>query len=145
MQIIEITDAAGGIVEAGWLNAAERVHRQLRPQLAEPYAESMGRVFEGGGRMIVALYAGEVAGVAVYRVYENTSQGRKLYIDDLVVDEDCRSRGIGGTLLVELDKRAQEARCVVVDLDSGTGRERAHRFYFAAGYTIKTFGFKKNL
>lgn len=145
MQLIEITDATGGIAEPGWLKAAERVHRQLRPQLAAPYADAMGRVFEGGGRMIVALYAGEVAGVAVYRVYENTSQGRKLYVDDLVVDAECRSRGIGGALLGALDQKAADARCAVIDLDSGTGRERAHRFYFAAGYTIKTFGFKKNL
>lgn len=145
MQIIEVTDAAGGVVEAGWLKAAERVHRQLRPHIREPYAASLERVFEGGGRMIVALYAGEVAGVAVYRVYENTSQGRKLYIDDLVVDADCRSRGIGGALLAQLDQKARDAGCAVVDLDSGTARERAHRFYFAAGYTIRTFGFKKNL
>jgi hypothetical protein len=105
----------------------------------------MGRVFAGGGRMSVAVYAGEVAGVAVFRVHENTSQGRKLYIDDLVVDADCRSRGIGGALLAHLDQKARDARCAVVDLDSGTEREGAHRFYFRAGYTIRTFGFKKTL
>ena len=145
MQIIEITNAAGHVVQPGWLTAAERVHRQLRPQIPEPYAASMERVFDGGGRMIVALYAGEVGGVAVYRVHENTAQGRKLYVDDLVVDADCRSRGIGSALLARLDEKARGAGCVVVDLDSGTERERAHRFYFRGGYTIKTFGFKKSL
>lgn len=145
MQIIEITNAAGRVVQPGWLSAAEQVHRQLRPQIPEPYQDSMGRVFDGGGRMIVALYAGEVAGVAVYRVHENTAQGRKLYVDDLVVDADCRSRGIGSALLAELDQKARATGCAVVDLDSGTERERAHRFYFRAGYTIRTFGFKKTL
>ncbi|MBL8526579.1 MAG: GNAT family N-acetyltransferase [Burkholderiales bacterium] len=145
MQIIEITDATGCVVEPGWLSAAERVHRQLRPQIPEPYPASMERVFAGGGRMMVALYAGEVAGVAVYRVQENTSQGRRLYIDDLVVDADCRLRGLGGALLAQLDETARGAGCAVVDLDSGTQREGAHCFYFRAGYTIKTFGFKKTL
>lgn len=145
MQIIEVTNAAGRVVEPGWLNAAERVHRQLRPQIPEPYPDSMARVFAGGGRMIVALYAGEVAGVAVFRMHENTSQGRKLYVDDLVVDADCRSRGIGSALLAQLDQKARGAGCAVVELDSGTERERAHRFYFRAGYTIRTFGFKKKI
>lgn len=145
MQIIEITDDAGHVVEAAWLRGAERVHRELRPQILEPYVESMERVLNGGGRMIVAVYAGDVAGVAVFRLHENTAQGRKLYVDDLVVDPECRSRGIGCALLAQLEEKARRAGCVVVELDSGTERERAHRFYFRAGYTIRTFGFKKTL
>lgn len=145
MQMIEITNDAGQVMESGWLARAERVHRELRPQIPEPYVESMGRVFEGGGRMTLAIYAGEVAGVAVFRVHENTSQGRKLYVDDLVVDSECRSRGIGGALLARLEEKARRADCIAVDLDSGTEREGAHRFYFRAGYTIRTFGFKKTL
>jgi GNAT superfamily N-acetyltransferase len=62
-----------------------------------------------------------------------------------VVDPECRSRGIGGALLARLEEKARRADCVVVDLDSGTERQRAHRFYFRAGYTIRTFGFKKKL
>ncbi len=48
-------------------------------------------------------------------------------------------------LLAQLEEKARRAGCVVLDLDSGTERERAHRFYFRAGYTIRTFGFKKTL
>jgi ribosomal protein S18 acetylase RimI-like enzyme len=145
MQIIEITNDAGEVVQSGWLARAERVHRELRPRIADPYLQTMARVFEGGGCMTVAVYAGEVAGVAVFRVHENTAQGRKLYVDDLVVDSECRSRGIGSALLAHLEEKARRAGCVVLDLDSGTERERAHRFYFRAGYTIRTFGFKKAL
>jgi hypothetical protein len=145
VQIIEITNEAGQVVEALWLARAERVHRELRPQIPEPYAQSMERVFDGGGRMMVAVYAGEVAGVAVFRVHENTSHGRKLYVDDLVVDTECHSLGIGLALRAQLEENARRAGCVVLDLDSGTERERAHRFYFRAGYTIRTFGFKKTL
>jgi hypothetical protein len=145
VQIIEITNDTGHVVQPTWLARAERVHRELRPQIPAPYVESLGRVFQGGGRMIIAVYAGEVAGVAVFRVHENTAQGRKLYVDDLVVDLECRSRGIGSALLAQLEQHARRADCVVVDLDSGTERERAHRFYFRAGYTIRTFGFKKGI
>jgi GNAT superfamily N-acetyltransferase len=145
MQIIEITDDEGGVAEPGWLAAAELVHRQLRPQVRQPYRETMARVFEGGARMIVVVYAGEVAGAAVFRVHENTSVGLRLYVDDLVVDQDARSRGIGRAMLNWLEDEGRRCGCRVVDLDSGTQRERAHRFYFHAGYMIKTFGFKKTL
>jgi GNAT superfamily N-acetyltransferase len=144
MQIVEITDGAGRVAESRWLAAAEVVHRQLRPHVRPPYAESMARIFAGGARMIVVVYAGEVAGVAVFRVHENTSVGLRLYVDDLVVGEDARSRGIGKTMLNWLEAEARRCGCSVLDLDSGTERERAHRFYFNAGYTIKTFGFKKS-
>lgn len=145
MQIIEITDDNGRVLEPGWLAAAELVHRQLRAQVRQPYRETMARVFEGGARMIVVVYAGEVAGVAVFRVHENTSVGIRLYVDDLVVDQDARSRGIGRAMLNWLEGEARRRGCAVVDLDSGTERERAHGFYFLAGYVIKTFGFKKIL
>jgi len=145
MQIIEISDAEGRVVEPGWLVAAELVHRQLRPQVRDPYGESMARVFAGGARMIVVVHAGEVAGVAVFRVHENTAVGLRLYVDDLVVDEDARSRGIGRAMLNWLEDEGRRCGCGVLDLDSGTQRERAHRFYFRAGYTIRTFGFKKTL
>jgi hypothetical protein len=143
VQIIRITDDEGRVAEPGWLSRAERVHRQLRPEIPAPFVESMGRVFDGGGRMMVAVYAGEIAGAAVFRVHENTSAGLRLYVDDLVVDEEARSRGIGRTMLNWLEGEAIRRGCTAVELDSGTHRDRAHRFYFCAGYSIRTFGFKK--
>lgn len=143
MQIIQIANDGGEISEPDWLAAAEQVHRQLRPQVPQPYSESMARIFAGGGRMFVAVDAGKVVGVAVFRMHENTSAGLHLYVDDLVVDQDARSRGIGRAMLDWLESEARVRGCGVVDLDSGTQRERAHRFYFRAGYTIRTFGFRK--
>ncbi|MDP3294985.1 MAG: hypothetical protein Q8M37_09615 [Nevskia sp.] len=52
-QIIEITDSSGRIVAGNWLQQAESVHRQLRPQLMPEYVGQMQRVFAGGARMLV--------------------------------------------------------------------------------------------
>jgi len=145
MQIIDITDAEGRVVESEWLARAERVHRELRPQIPPLYADSLGRVFAGGGRMIVAVDQDAVLGAAVFRVYDNTAARRKLYVDDLVVGEAARSRGIGRTMLERLESEARRLGCTVIELESGTQREGAHRFYFRAGYTIHTFGFTKAL
>jgi GNAT superfamily N-acetyltransferase len=143
MQIVRITDTEGHVIAPEWLARAEPVHRQLRPQIPASFADSMERVFAGGGRMLVAAEGETVRGVGVFRVYENTAAGLKLYVDDLVVDEEARSQGMGRAMLDWLEAEARRLGCSVVDLESGTQREGAHRFYFRAGYTIRTFGFKK--
>lgn len=144
-KIIEITDRAGNIVEPAWIAKAEFVHRQLRPHLPENYVTKMKRVFEGGGRMCVAERDGAVAGVAVYRIHENTSSGMHMYVDDLVTDESQRSRGVGKALLDYLQTLARELKCETFKLDSGTQRQQAHKFYFREGMTVHAFHFLKSL
>jgi len=145
MQLVAITDDAGMVVEAGWLARAEGVHRQLRPQLPADYPEKMGRVFAGGGRMLVAIDAAAVVGVALYRIYQDTFNGIKFYIDDLVTDEQCRSRGVGHAMVEWLAAAARNAGCSGLSLDSGTQRTQAHRFYFREGFVIPSFHFNRSL
>lgn len=145
MEMIEITDVSGGIVRAMWLERAEAVHRELRSALPADYRTKMQRVFEGGGRMVVAAEGNAVAGLAVWRVYENTAIGVHLYVDDLVTSEARRSLGVGHALVQWLEQRARELSCVALVLDSGTQRTRAHRFYFREGMAVVCFNFSKDL
>ena len=143
--IVDVTDRAGRIVEPLWLARAEPVHRQLRPALPADYAGAMQRVFAGGARMCVAANGDAVAGVAVYRIYENTWDGLRMYVDDLVTDEAKRSSGVGHALMEHLQGIARRAGCAWYTLDSGTHRAQAHKFYFREGMTIASFHFKKPL
>ncbi len=145
MIIVDVTDAQGRVSQPGWLTKAERVHRQLRPALPADYAAKMARVFAGGGRMCVAAEGDAVAGVAVYRVHENTADGVKMYVDDLVTDEARRSNGVGRTLLAHLEQRARTGGCEAFTLDSGTHRQQAHKFYFREGMVVTSFHFAKKL
>ncbi|WP_372344119.1 hypothetical protein [Streptomyces sp. KL116D] len=74
------------------------VLRELRPHLTddlfrEVYAEGYGQ-----GLRFSAAYAedGVCVGVAGWRVLVNTSQVRKLYVDDLVTSGAARSGGWAG-------------------------------------------------
>lgn len=145
MSIVDITTDEGTLAEPGWLARAEEVHRELRPQLPEEYVEKMQRVFAGGARMSVAVDDDAVLGVAVWRVYEDTSIGRKLYVDDLVTTESARSEGVGQTLLTWLEARARKLDCRALTLDSGVQRARAHRFYFREGLSVFAFNFRRDL
>jgi GNAT superfamily N-acetyltransferase len=144
-RIVEVTDESGAVVAVDWFAKAEAVHRQLRTTLPADYAGKMKRVFAGGARMCVAVDGAEVAGVAVYRVYENTFRGRQLYVDDLVTDERRRSTGVGRALLSYLERKARSAGLENLALDSGTQRQQAHKFYFREGMVVTSFHFGKKI
>ena len=145
MRLIDVTDASGAVVEPGWLARAESVHRQLRTALPADYAGRLSRVFANGGRMVVAAEGETVAGVALWRLIENTYEGRRLYVDDLVTDETRRSQGVGKALLGHLEATARRLGCDVLALDSGAQRAAAHKFYFREGMHIPGFCFRKDL
>ena len=143
--VVDVTGNDGGVLEPVWLGRAEGVHRQLRPQLAADYAERLRCILASGARMSVATEGDEVRAVAVWRVIENTYEGRRLYVDDLVTDQAHRSRGIGRILLHHLEGTARDLKCDVLALESGTQRTGAHRFYFREGLVIPSFSFRKTL
>ena len=143
LRIVQVTDAGRKVAEPQWLSAAERVHRQLRPHLPADYPEKMSHVFRDGGEMCLAVRADRVVGVAVFREFDNTHIGRRFYVDDLVTDEAERSTGVGRTLIAYLEKVARNRGCSGFDLESGTHRTRAHRFYFREDFFITAFSFRK--
>jgi GNAT superfamily N-acetyltransferase len=145
MMLIEVTDHNGSIIELDWLIKAELVHRQLRPMLPTDYVARMRVIFSNGARLLVAEHEGQVVGLAVWRLVENTYEGLRLYIDDLVTDENKRSTGIGKLLLQYLEIKAKDFGCHVLTLDSGVQRAAAHKFYFREGMHIPSFCFRKSL
>lgn len=144
IRIVQITDAHREVTHPQWLAAAERVHRQLRPQMPADYVQKMRKVFRDGGEMCVAVRADRVVAVGVFREYENTHVGRRLYVDDLVTDETERSTGAGHAMLAYLEQVARDRGCPGFDLESGTQRTRAHRFYLREGFFLTAFSFRKD-
>ena len=142
-RIVQVTGSRREIVDEQWLAKAEQVHRQLRPQLPPGYLEKMKRIFAEGGEMCIAVLDQRVVGLAVFREFENTHVGRRFYVDDLVTDERQRSTGAGKQLVTYLEKLARDRGCPGLELESGTHRTRAHRFYFREGFVISSFSFRK--
>ncbi len=143
--IVEVTDDQGNVVAPDWLARAEPVHRQLRERLPADYAGRLAEIFSAGARMTIVGAGSTALGVAVWRVIENTYEGRRLYVDDLVTDSAHRSSGVGKRLLGHLEARARQLGCKVLALDSGTQRTAAHHFYFREGMIIPGFNFRKEL
>lgn len=143
MNIVEVFSENGRLVGAEWLALAEPVHRQLRPHLPSDYVAKMARLLEDA-RMALVIECDAVIGLAVYRWHENTFDGLKFYIDDLVTDDAHRSEGVGHALIAHLEESARGMGASGLVLDSGTQRTRAHQFYFREGFVIPSFNFKKS-
>src|SRR5262249_35009439 len=120
------------------------VHCQLRPHL-KSYVARVREVIASGVEMAVAVKDGRVLGVTMFRVIERTHSGRELYCDDLVTDEAERSTGGGHALIEYMERGARQGGCDTFALDSGTARQRAHRFYFREGLTVSSFHFVKKI
>lgn len=144
MKVVAVSNEKGEVMDPKLLAAAERVHRQLRPQLAD-YARRMREVLAAGARMAVAVEGEEVRGVTVFRILEKTHSGRDLYCDDLVTDETKRSTGVGHALMQYMEGVCREHSCDTFSLDSGAQRREAHKFYFREGMTITSFHFDKKI
>lgn len=119
---------------------------ELRPHLAKDNFLATVRAMEKGGYKPAYIQEGaKVVAVAGYRIASNLWMGKHLYVDDLVTAESQRSKGYGEKLLSWLRKLAISEDCSFLHLDSGTHRDRAHKFYFQQGFTISSYHFSEKL
>lgn len=71
--------------------------------------------------------------------------GLYLEIDNLVVNPEIRSAGIGSLLIQTLEKLAIEKRCNIMTLDSYATNHPSHRLYHRLGFEIWSFHFIKTI
>ena len=70
--------------------------------------------------------------------------GNFLVIEDFVVRENLRGKGIGTQLMARLDAFAVQRNCIYAILVSSGFRKNAHRFYEKCGFHDDVRGFRKN-
>jgi GNAT superfamily N-acetyltransferase len=80
--------------------------------------------------VFVADVNGRIAGfITVYDEFNSVRFGHRAWVEDLAVDPDQRSRGIGKALLDEAKNWARQRGASHLELDSAETRPDAHRFY----------------
>lgn len=122
------------------------VMRQLREHLdEETFIARISAARREGYRIFAALCDGEPCGAIGFRPVTSLSPGRSIFVDDLIVDEAGRGRGIGKALLDFAINHASNEGCETFWLTSGFAREGAHRFYEAAGMERTGYVFKLDL
>jgi ribosomal protein S18 acetylase RimI-like enzyme len=111
---------------------------RLVPQLSStsvvPDVEALHRIVEfPGNRLLVARDGDQVVGTLTLVLFPIPT-GLRARIEDVVVDEAARGRGVGEALTREAVRLADEAGARTVDLTSRPGRGAAVRLYQRVGF-----------
>lgn len=122
------------------------IMQQLRPNYdQQELIQQIKHQLQSGYKLLAAgPDESHILGVAGFRIGENLAWGKHIYIDDLVVDETCHSKGIGQLLLDFIIQFAQSKEIAQIHLDSGVQRFSAHKFYLRSGFIISSHHFVKS-
>ena len=95
--------------------------------------------------IVVAKEDDKVIGSVLGVCCKSIAAGGKpfLVIEDVIVDNKVRGKGIGKKLMKTLDKFAKEKHCLYTILVSSAYRKEAHKFYESLGFTEDVRGFRK--
>jgi GNAT superfamily N-acetyltransferase len=120
---------------------------QLRDHLTEEvFAERYRETYDASSYRIVGVWVGdELRAIAGFRFILNMAVGNALYIDDLVVGAEWRSKGYGAELVKYLEGVAIAIGVDAIRLDSAVHRLDAHRFYEREGFYFYSKHFVREL
>ena len=128
--IAEVTD---GLVEA-----MERLIPQLSSSNPPPGHDELVDIVRSPATdlFLVTDDDGSVLGTATLVTFAIPT-GRRAWIEDVVVDDAARGKGVGGALTRAMVDRAEELGCTTVDLTSRPSREAANRLYQREGFVAR--------
>jgi ribosomal protein S18 acetylase RimI-like enzyme len=113
----------------------------LIPQLSRssppPSKEALARIVgDPGSTLFVARDGQRVVGMLTLITFEIPTAVRA-WIEDVVVDEAGRGRGVGAALVQAALERSTERGARTVDLTSRRSREAANRLYLRMGFEAR--------
>ncbi len=135
VDVIEATEVTPALVEA-----FERLVPQLSTSNPPPTADELALIVASPASILLLAVDREdddrVLGsltLAWFRI----PTGVRAWIEDVVVDESARGRGVGESLNRAALARARELGAVTVDLTSRPSREAANRLYRRIGFVAR--------
>ncbi len=121
--------------------------KQLNPTLTpERYEALLAAILKQGGYFQVGCFEGDQC-VGLTGVWIGTQIwcGKFIEVDNFIVDEAYRGRGVGKKLLEWVEAKGKAENCEMARLDTYVVLEQAQRFYFAQGFKILGFHMVKSL
>lgn len=132
MDIIEATDVSDDLVAA-----FKRLIPQLSSSNPPPGADELRRIVDSdASHLLLAVDDGEILGSLTLVIFPIPT-GMRAWIEDVVVDDAARGRGVGAALNQAALDRARSEGCTTVDLTSRPSREAANRLYQRLGFVAR--------
>jgi ribosomal protein S18 acetylase RimI-like enzyme len=110
---------------------------QLNPALAGPGRQQLAALLaDPATTLLVVVEEAAIIATATVIVY-TTPAWVKARIEDVVVDEGARGRGVGEALVHECVNVARQRGAKIVELQSARRREVANRLYPRMGFELR--------
>lgn len=132
---VEVATAASPEV----VDAFGRLVPQLSRSAPAPTAEELTAIVDDAGTFLLLARdedSAEILGSLTLVTFPIPT-GMRAWIEDVVVDEAARGRGVGEALNREAIRLAAEQGCRTVDLTSRPSREAANRLYQRLGFKAR--------
>ena len=129
---IEIKEIAK--VDDKLVEAMKRLGPQLSNSNSPPDRSALEEIDTSDSSILLAAFIdGEIVG-SLTLVLFSIPTGKRAWIEDVVVDEKCRNRGIGEVLNKDAINIARQRGAKTVDLTSRPSRQSANRLYNRLGF-----------
>ncbi len=129
MNITEVTTVTPAVVAA-----FERLIPQLSSSNPPPTEEELTLIAESEASILLLAEEDGVIYGSLTLVLFRIPTGVRAWIEDVVVDDAARGKGVGRLLNEAALDRAREAGATTVDLTSRPSREAANRLYKRIGF-----------
>jgi GNAT superfamily N-acetyltransferase len=119
---------------------------QLHPNLKKAdYARMLKEMTSQGYRQVAVFEGEKCIGLSGFWIHTKLYCDKYVEPDNVVVDADYRSKGIGKLLCDWIVREGRSKGCKTAVLDAYVENSSAHRFYFREGYVVRGFHFLKKL
>jgi len=119
---------------------------QLHPALTHAkYADMLDTMLTNGYRQVGIFENEKCIGISGFWINVKIYSGKYVELDNVIVDQNHRSKKIGKLLCDWIHNEAKQKGCLMAMLDAYVENTSAHRFYKREGYSITGFHFLKNL
>ena len=129
------------------LHQVNMVHHIIRPDLFKPHTtkynkQELSKMLNNDNKPIFVFDDGGVLGYAFCQISEVQNDillqdTKKMYIDDICVDENARGKHVGKTLFEFVRDYAQTIGCHNITLNVWTGNDAAQSFYKNMGMQVQ--------
>jgi len=117
----------------------------VKIQTVTKIKEIFHRLLKNPNAKIILAEANEQIVALIVVTYRESLfyQGWVMTIEDLIVDENYRRKGIGTQLVQLAENIARQQGCLNIELNSDLYRKGTHRFWEAIGYERNAYQFRK--
>jgi GNAT superfamily N-acetyltransferase len=120
--------------------------QELYPEMTlEIYHNYLLEMLPNSYGMVIVQENKKTIGLSGFWINTKLWCGKYLELDNVIVSEKHRSKGVGNLISAFLEQKAKENNCLIMALDAYTNNFPAHKFYYNQGFVPKGFHFIKSI